>query len=87
MQLSSVMLAIAISYIIGLFQLPPGRGRGVDIFKVGSGKWGDQRDSRVWVSLWADRGLGRLLRILAILIPLADPKTPTAASVLRRWRW
>ena len=87
MQLSSVMLVIAISYIIGSFPTAylVARTRGVDIFKVGSGNMGATNviracGFRYGLIVWAwDVFKG----ILAILIARwLIPENPTAASVL-----
>lgn len=87
MQLSSVMLVIAISYIIGSFPTAylVARTRGVDIFKVGSGNMGATNviracGFRYGLIVWAwDVFKG----ILAILIARwLIPDNQTAASVL-----
>jgi len=87
MQLSSVILIIAISYIIGSFPTAylVARARGVDIFKVGSGNMGATNviracGLRYGLIVWAwDVFKG----ILAILIARwLVPDSQTAASVL-----
>ncbi len=87
MQLSSVILIIAIGYIIGSFPTAylVARARGVDIFKVGSGNMGATNviracGLRYGLIVWAwDVFKG----ILAILIARwLVPDSQTAASVL-----